>query len=167
MRTLKLGKTLLACAAAVTLSGCATIVSDSKYPVNISSAPEGASFTVQNRAGQTIHTGTTPSTVTLKSGAGYFKGETYSIVFHKDGFADQKVALNTSLNGWYWGNIIFGGLIGMLAVDPATGAMYRLPANAQATLPPVAAAASTASGLQIVAFDQVPEAIRKQLVRIN
>ena len=167
MGTLKHGKTLLASIAAFTLSGCASIVSDSEYPVTFSSAPEGASFTVQNRAGQTIHSGTTPATVTLKSGAGYFNGETYAIAFHKDGFADQKVELNTSVNGWYWGNIVFGGLIGMLAVDPATGAMYRLPETAQATLPPVAAAAGTASGLQIVAFDQVPESIRNQLVRIN
>jgi hypothetical protein len=167
MRTLKAGRALLAGIATIALCGCATIVSDSQYPVNFHSAPEGASFTVTNRAGQTIHTGTTPATVSLKSGAGYFKGEAYTVVFHKDGFADQKVELNADLDGWYWGNIIFGGLIGMLAVDPATGAMYRLPESARATLPPVAAAAGETSALQIVALDQVPEPIRKQLVRIN
>ena len=31
------------------------------------------------------------------------------------------------MDGWYIGNILFGGLIGMLIVDPATGAMYNLP----------------------------------------
>lgn len=30
------------------------------------------------------------------------------------------------MDGWYFGNILFGGLIGFLIVDPATGAMYTL-----------------------------------------
>ena len=30
------------------------------------------------------------------------------------------------MNGWYIANIIFGGLIGLLIIDPATGAMYTL-----------------------------------------
>lgn len=38
------------------------------------------------------------------------------------------------MDGWYWGNILFGGLIGMLAVDPATGAMYKLPKATSAGL---------------------------------
>jgi hypothetical protein len=30
------------------------------------------------------------------------------------------------LNKWYFGNILLGGVIGMLVVDPLTGAMYSL-----------------------------------------
>ena len=33
------------------------------------------------------------------------------------------------LNGWYIGNVVFGGLIGLLIVDPETGAMWRLDEN--------------------------------------
>lgn len=154
-------------AALVILSGCASIVSDSQYPVSVITTPAGATFEVRNRAGDVIHSGTTPGSVTLKSGAGYFKGETYTIAFRKEGFADQQTTLNSSLDGWYWGNIVFGGLIGMLAVDPATGAMYKLPENTATSLTPVTADAKTADSLTLITVDQVPEALRDQLVQIN
>ena len=34
--------------------------------------------------------------------------------------------IDTELDAWYFGNILLGGVIGMLIVDPATGAMYKL-----------------------------------------
>lgn len=166
MRKLNARLALIPAALAI-LSGCASIVSDSQYPISVMTTPAGATFEVRNRAGNVIHSGTTPGSVTLKSGAGYFKGETYTIAFRKEGFADQQTTLNSSLDGWYWGNIIFGGLIGMLAVDPATGAMYKLPENTATSLEPVTADAKTADSLTLITVDQVPEALRDQLVQIN
>ena len=166
MRKLNVRFALIPAALAI-LSGCASIVSDSQYPVSVITTPAGATFEVRNRAGNVIHSGTTPDSVTLKSGAGYFKGETYTIAFRKEGFADQQTTLNSSLDGWYWGNIIFGGLIGMLAVDPATGAMYKLPENTATSLAPVTADAKTTDSLTLITVDQVPEALRDQLVQIN
>ena len=32
--------------------------------------------------------------------------------------------ITPDFNGWYIGNILFGGLIGMIIVDPATGDMW-------------------------------------------
>lgn len=112
---------------AVAFAGCATIVSDSSYPLAVSSQPEGAYFTVTNRDGVEINRGTTPESVELKAGSGYFKAQTYTITFSKDGFEEQTVSVRSSMDGWYWGNILIGGLIGMLIVDPITGAMYKLP----------------------------------------
>ncbi len=43
--------------------------------------------------------------------------------------------LEATLDGWYIGNIIFGGLIGFLIVDPLTGAMWKLPEQAMTSLP--------------------------------
>jgi hypothetical protein len=149
------------------MSGCASIVSDSQYPVSISSSPEGANFEVRNRAGVVIHSGSTPSSVSLKSGAGYFKGEEYTITFRKEGFADKQTKLRSSLDGWYWGNIIFGGLIGMLAVDPATGAMDKLPEDTAATLAPVTADTKAADSLTLITVDQVPEHLRDQLIPLD
>jgi hypothetical protein len=117
------------------LSGCASIVSESSYPVSVTSAPEGANFEVRNRSGKVVHSGVTPGTVSLKAGAGYFKGEQYTINYMKDGYTAQTTTVDSSLDGWYWGNIIFGGLIGLFAVDPATGAMYKLPESASVSLP--------------------------------
>lgn len=166
MRKLNFRLALIPAALAI-LSGCASIVSDSQYPVSVITTPAGATFEIRNRAGNVIHSGTTPGSVTLKSGAGYFKGETYTIAFRKEGFADQQTTLNSSLDGWYWGNIIFGGLIGMLAVDPATGAMYKLPENTDTSLTPVTADAKTADSLTLMTVDQVPDDLRDQLVQIN
>jgi hypothetical protein len=65
-------------------------------------------------------------TVTLRKGAGYFKPASYTLRFTKDGFEPSEMHLKGTVSGWYFGNIVFGGLIGMVAVDPATGAMYKL-----------------------------------------
>ncbi len=111
----------------VLLSGCASIISSSDWPVAIASTPDAASFTVTNKNGTKIHSGTTPQTVTLKSGAGFFESEKYTLHFIKDGFQEKTASLDTNMNGWYFGNLLFGGIIGMLIIDPATGAMYKLP----------------------------------------
>jgi hypothetical protein len=149
------------------LTGCASIVGNSQYPVAVKSSPEGATYTIKNRAGEVVHQGVTPGTVTLKSGRGYFKGEAYTVTFHKDGYADQVAQLNSSMSGWYWGNIVFGGLIGMLVVDPLTGAMYKLPGSASGDLgSPIASTAST-QDLTLLMIDQIPEDKRDQLIKIQ
>lgn len=128
-------KQLLVAALSVALfSGCSSIVSKSDYAVAISSSPDGAAYTITNKAGLKVHSGVTPSTVTLKSSAGYFKGETYTIALKKDGFSEKTYTLKSTVDGWYFGNILIGGLIGMLIVDPATGAMYNLPERVDVSL---------------------------------
>lgn len=51
---------------------------------------------------------------------------------------DRAVTLTTGPSGWYVGNVVFGGLIGLLIVDPATGAMWGIsrPTRAAAPSPP-------------------------------
>ncbi|MCQ9426377.1 hypothetical protein NRB16_22920 [Pseudomonas sp. LJDD11] len=118
----------------ISLCGCASIVSESRTPVSINSSPAGASYQITNEDGALVHSGVTPEQVTLKAGAGYFDGETYKVIFRKDGYAENSAIINSRMNGWYWGNIVFGGLIGMLIVDPLTGAMYKLPESSFARL---------------------------------
>lgn len=123
-----------AISASLFVSGCASIVSDSQYPVTVHSNPPGAEYQIRNRSGNVIHQGTTPSTVTLKSGDGYFKGARYNLQFTKEGYEQQSQTLDSSMDGWYWGNLLLGGGIGMLLVDPLTGAMYKMPPNKTANL---------------------------------
>src|SRR5215203_1839811 len=113
-------------ASALLFGSCATIVSKTSYPVRIDSAPQKANVTVTDRKGREIYNGLTPANITLKSGAGFFQKAIYTITFNKPGFKERSIEVNATLNGWYFGNLVFGGLIGMLIVDPATGAMYRL-----------------------------------------
>jgi len=126
--------TFTAAAALLALSGCATIFNGQTQAVTIKSEPEGATLAVTNAAGEKVHSGTTPATVTLKRGAGYFKSESYTVLLSKPGFADKELTITGTMSGWYIGNILFGGLIGILAVDPATGAMYSFPDSVSGTL---------------------------------
>lgn len=126
-------------------TGCASIVSDSRYPLAVTSTPAGANFSISNQAGQVVHSGVTPGQVTLDAGAGYFDGETYTVSYSLAGHDPRQQIIDSEIDNWYaWGNLGFGGLIGWLIVDPATGAMYKLPGTAHATLypnqPPVASA---------------------------
>ncbi|MNN62205.1 hypothetical protein D3C81_1774870 [compost metagenome] len=112
-----------------------------------------------------VHTGNTPSTVTLKSGSGYFSGQTYKLHFKKDGYPDKSVELDSSLSGWYWGNILIGGLIGMLIVDPLTGAMYKLPEHASADMgQPLE---KDSAELKIGFIDDLSATQRERLVPVN
>ena len=67
--------------------------------------------------------------MTLKRGNGFFKPAAYDVTFKKEGFQTKTIQVTGTVNGWYIANIIFGGLIGLLIVDPATGAMYTLNPN--------------------------------------
>jgi hypothetical protein len=159
---------ILAAALAVALSGCATLFNGQSQAITISSAPEGAQVTVSNRAGQRVHVGETPVTLTLKRGAGYFKPEVYTLAFSKPGYADQQMTIRGSTSGWYFGNILLGGLIGMLAVDPATGAMYSLPKNVTASLETQGSVgALDGAQLQIVSMESLSAEQRAQAVRLT
>lgn len=125
---------LLSLGSLILFSGCASIVSDRVYPVTVSSSPDGAQFTIRNEDGVVVAKGTTPDTVSLKAGAGFFDGETYTITFKKRNHEPASATLDSELDWWYWGNILFGGAIGMLIVDPATGAMWELPESVSADL---------------------------------
>jgi hypothetical protein len=122
-------KTIAFIAIVITFTSCASIVSSSKWPLTVKTTPAGAQVQITNRRGISVFTGQTPATLLLKSGAGFFASESYMIKLTMPGYAEKIIPVRCSLNGWYFGNIIFGGLIGLLIVDPATGAMYRLDVN--------------------------------------
>lgn len=74
------------------------------------------------------------------------------------------------MNGWYFGNLLLGGAIGMLIVDPITGAMYRFrDKEVQATLSQATGfnlETPASNGLRIVSLDQVPGQLRPLLVKV-
>jgi hypothetical protein len=76
--------------------------------------------------------GTTPASVTLDASAGYFDGQKYTVTFSKDGYDPTTVQIDSRINGWYVGNIVFGRFIGWLIVDPLTGAMWALDCDRRA-----------------------------------
>jgi hypothetical protein len=153
---------------AIASTGCATIVAKSTQKVQVNSEPAGAQVTITNRAGNVVHTGTTPLTAVLRKGAGYFKKESYLLRFSKDGYQPQDLQLHGEMSGWYIGNLLFGGLIGMVAVDPNTGAMWRLaPKSASVTLTPLKpSAAVVPRGPGVVSIHDLPDDVLDQFTLI-
>jgi hypothetical protein len=152
------------------LGSCASIVSKSKYPVAISSAPAGASVTITDRNGKEVFSGVAPTTATLKSGAGYFSKAIYKVTFSKPGFDTKEMTLEADINGWYFGNLVFGGLLGLLVVDPATGAMYRISEKEmQGVLVPSAQGYNPTdkTNLRIMSLDEVPTSLRDKMVPVQ
>jgi len=68
------------------------------------------------------------------------------------GYQPFDMTLTRSVSGWVWGNIVFGGLIG-LAVDAIDGAFYNLsPEQVSATLAATHASVSkTGDGIYLFA----------------
>ena len=153
--------------AAVVLAGCASIVSKSEYPVAITSNPIGADFVVKRENGVPVASGVTPATIVLPASEGYFQPAKYTIEYKRKGVM-QSVPLTAKIDGWYFGNLLFGGvIIGMLIVDPATGAMWRLNDTAVATFQQTADSTSGQRALRIVNIDKVPMKYRGQLLALN
>ncbi len=106
------------------LSGCASIVGSTSETVAFNTNVADAEAEIRNKKNVVVYSGRLPISLSLKKKAGFFSGEEYRIFVRRPGYVSQHQNLDTSLSGWYWGNILFGGLIGMLIVDPATGAMW-------------------------------------------
>jgi hypothetical protein len=110
--------------------GCATIVGSTTEAVQITSDPPGAHVSIKNHKGTEVFRGQAPTTAVLRKGAGYFRGCEYMMSASMEGYHDKTVPLERGLSAWYYlGNIVFGGLIGILIVDPASGAMWTLEEN--------------------------------------
>ena len=105
---------VIAGVAAVATVGCATIMHGTSQNIGISSSPTGATVTVDNKP-----LGNTPLFADLK------RGEGHVVTIEMAGYEKSQLTLTKSVSGWVWGNIVFGGLIG-LAVDAISGGLYNL-----------------------------------------
>lgn len=94
-------------------SGCASIITGTDQTVTFNSEPDGATVTVSG-----LVIGKTPVTVPIS------KGKNQSLTFEKEGYKTYTTQLSTSFNGWFWGNIIFGGLLGS-TTDGVSGAIHE------------------------------------------
>jgi|GEM_PF-2210663 len=110
------------------LSGCASIISGGPKTMPIMSQPDDATIEIIDVKNEnaTILKAKTPYTATLERSSGFFSAAKYKIRIAKDGYLPYETQLDAGINGWYFGNIIFGGLLGILIIDPATGAMWKI-----------------------------------------
>ena len=147
-------------------SSCASIVTKSTYPLSINSNPSSAKISITDKKGKEIYLGNTPAVVKLKAGAGFFSKAEYQVKFSSPGYDDRIVPVIFKLDGWYFGNIFLGGVLGMLIVDPATGAMWKIETEfLNETL--TKSTASVDPEMKIMNINEIPENWKTQLVRVN
>lgn len=158
----------LLCCLLLSISGCASILGKTEYPVRVTSQPDQADITIVDEGGATVFNGKTPTTVTLRTKAGYFRGKDYTVNFNKAGYAKYTAQIRRSASKWYiFGNFVFGGLVGWLIVDPMTGAMWTFQEDVSANLEPLTGATTADGGLRIALISDVPPALQAKLKRIE
>ncbi|MTI21401.1 hypothetical protein E1176_10255 [Fulvivirga sp. RKSG066] len=145
-------------------SNCASIVSKTTYPVNFASQPSEVDIKITDRKGNLVFSGHTPALVQLKSGAGFFTKAIYNVTYSKEGYKDISFPVEADIDGWYFGNIVFGGLIGLLIVDPASGAMYKI-SNPFYNM--ALQQDDTSAQLNVYSIEDIPESWKSDLVKIN
>ena len=146
-RFTKLAVAALVAAVPLALGGCASILHGGAQDVSIASQPSGASVSVDNLA-----VGKTPVVAKLK------RKDKHTIVVSLDGYQPFELTTTRSTSGWVWGNILFGGLIG-LAVDLSTGGAYKVnPAQVNAALAATHASATFGDGTLYVILVRTPDA---------
>jgi len=108
---------------ALLLPGCMAMFAGSTESIGLGSEPSGAKATVD---GQEY---TTPTTVELS------KDSNHTIVFSKEGYQDSSAVLSSSLNGWWFADVLLWGPLAL--VDFSNGSAYHLsPDNVTVLLAP-------------------------------
>ena len=150
----------------ILFSSCASIVSKGSYPISINSAPSEAKILIKDKKGIEVFSGQTPATIKLRAGSGFFGKARYQVTFSKTGYDTKTVPVEFKLDGWYFGNILLGGLIGMLIVDPATGAMYKLETEFLNETLIQSTASLQNDGLKVYDLNGIPVSWKKHLEQL-
>jgi len=133
----QLSRCLLVCVliGSLGLVSCATLLHSGPEPVTITSEPPEAHVTITNlRTQQLLLRANTPVVAPLARHGGYMRPARYQIVLEKLGYQPYVILLQAELEKQYFGNFVAGGPLGLLVIDPLTGAMYALPSRIHAVL---------------------------------
>jgi len=120
----KLKNTVIFITGAYLVSGCATILSESEYLVNIDSSASNSKVTVKDSLGTALLTASTPTSIMLSASEGSSAAR-YIFYFEKQGYESHEEWLAASRDKWFMGNLLIGGIFGML-IDWSSGAMWKL-----------------------------------------
>jgi len=99
------------------LTGCASIFSGNPSMLNIMTNPENATVTIKgSQSGEKIiqHT---PCSISLN------KSSDYMVNIELAGYQSDNIIIRREIAGWFWGNILLGGVIGMV-IDYSTNNMW-------------------------------------------
>jgi len=154
MKSLKRGIPIILLLTIIT--GCGTIIHGTTEQVGVTSSPSGATVEIDN-----TKIGETPLIQELS------RKDSHSVKITMAGYESYELIINRNVSGWAWGNIVFGGLIG-LVVDATTGGMYKLnpnEVNAQLSESGRAELAKGDSGINL--FIELTESVDDEWVKIG
>jgi len=110
LKLLVLGLTLLS------VTSCATIVDGGDKFVSVNVDPANSKIHVRSNQGEEyVRQGSFNLRVDRKA--------SYTLVVESPNYISEEITVKRGLNGWYFGNILFGGIIGLI-VDGVTGNMW-------------------------------------------
>lgn len=115
----------------IALAGCATILSKSQYSFSLKANEPDTIVKVYDRDGAFVKEAKAPSTIELDADAGMFSRASYRFVFEKPGFETVEGGVTAQVDPYYWLNFITtpSMLLGLLLVDPISGAMWSFDEN--------------------------------------
>ncbi|MGB0581027.1 MAG: hypothetical protein ACPGVU_15115 [Limisphaerales bacterium] len=149
---------LVLCLSPLILSGCATVFDGGPDNIRIDSDPNGARVTIYDEYGDVVASGHTMFKVALKAGGNY-RNRSYRVKVEKLGFEPKEFLIEGKANGWWWGNLLYGGPLGAVVVDPITGDMWKLdPAEVEVKLEKIKIPEGdhTTTSLLILTPDELP-----------
>ncbi|HRD55221.1 MAG TPA: PEGA domain-containing protein [Parachlamydiaceae bacterium] len=151
---MKLTKILLGLIPVILLTSCATIMHGSRQTIGISSNPACARIFVDN-----TYYGNTPMMTKLT------RKDNHMVRIELEGYYPYETILTRQLSGWVFGNIVFGGVIGV-AVDAITGGIYRLtPEQIEANL--LQPVAQNKNGISYISVVLKPEASWEKIGQLS
>ena len=112
------------------VTGCATLTKGTSQAVTVNTDPTGATCTMTRDAKPVAIVNSTPGSVPVEKAQG-----TIAVLCRKQGYLDAAGALASEFQAMTFGNILFGGLVGVV-VDAASGAMHQYPDMVTITLIP-------------------------------
>ncbi|MBK7422463.1 MAG: hypothetical protein IPJ48_04835 [Propionivibrio sp.] len=111
-------------------SGCATVTKGTTQPVTLHTDPDGATCDVTRELKNVASLSATPGQVIVDKAWG-----SIDVSCRKSGHQPTEVRVDSEVQGWTFGNILIGGIIGF-ALDAASGAMRQYPQFIMLTLVP-------------------------------
>ncbi len=114
---------MLLCYTTTLFTSCSTIMNGTRQSVGIASNPTNACVYVDR-----VYAGNTPMIAEMT------RKDNHVVRIELDGYQPYEATFSRQMSGWVFGNIVFGGIIG-LAVDAISGGIYTLtPDQVQAEL---------------------------------
>ena len=150
---------------AVLLMGCASIIHGTKQNISFQSSPQGAMVEVTDAMGFSFGSCDTPCTLELK------RKQEYKVTIFKPGYDPVEVVIKKYTDGWIFGNILLGGIIGLI-VDYSNGAAYRLtPGEVESTLSERSLGGITVDSnndlsLVFIDFDKLTDMDKEKVVKL-